>query len=119
MSNSLILLIEDNKSISDALSWALEYEGYKVITATNGKEALSILQDDPLPNLIFLDLMMPILDGFEFRKRQQEDPRLSQIPTVIISAKNADAITPSSGELFLAKPFDLNKFYMILRKYCN
>ena len=116
----LILLVEDNDSVREALAGALEYVGYLVVTARNGQEALTLLEKVPLPLIIFLDLMMPVLDGFEFREKKKLNPRLKNIPTIIASAKtNLEKIERMPNESFLSKPFELNDLLSLIKKYCD
>ncbi|MCE0722898.1 MULTISPECIES: response regulator [Legionella] len=113
-----ILLIEDNNAVSEALVWALDYAGYMTVTVRDGQEALNMLEKDPLPAIIFLDLMMPVLDGFEFRERKKTSQRIRNIPTIITSAKtNLEKMEKMPHETFLSKPFDLNDVFQILNKY--
>lgn len=81
-----ILIVEDENPIRDVITEILEDEGYRVASATNGLEALTYLQQHTHPRLILLDLGMPIMTGWEFREHQQRDPRLADIPVVIMSA---------------------------------
>jgi CheY-like chemotaxis protein len=86
-SQNYILVIEDDQFIRELMREILEAEGYNVATATDGQDAIDQLKKtDVLPFLIMLDLMMPIKDGFTFRKEQQADPRLRGIPVVVLSA---------------------------------
>ncbi|KTC93418.1 response regulator [Legionella cincinnatiensis] len=113
-----ILLIEDNNSVREALVWALEYAGYLVVTVRNGEEALSFLEKNPLPFVIFLDLMMPVLDGFEFREKKRANQQIKNIPTIIASAKtNLEKVEGMQYESFLSKPFELNDLLGLIRKY--
>lgn len=82
-----ILVVDDDQGIRESLGAVLEGEGYRVRLAANGEAALGVLRSDPaLPDLILLDLMMPVMDGWQFRSRQLQDQRLREIPVVIISA---------------------------------
>jgi CheY-like chemotaxis protein len=84
---SKILIIEDDSDIRRHLKRLLESEGYTVEQAENGQAALDLLAlSTALPSMIILDLMMPVMDGFEFRERQQLDPRLSKIPILVMTA---------------------------------
>ncbi|KTD63549.1 sigma 54-dependent response regulator [Legionella santicrucis] len=113
-----ILLIEDNNSVREALVWTLEYAGYLVATVRNGEEALSFLENNPLPFVIFLDLMMPVLDGFEFREKKRTNQQIKNIPTIIASAKtNLEKVERMQYESFLPKPFELNNLLELIRKY--
>jgi CheY-like chemotaxis protein len=86
---SRILLVEDDLDIREALREVLVYEGYEVTLAINGHEALEQLKsksDGGLPQLILLDLMMPVKDGLGFLQEQQANSRLAPIPVVLMSA---------------------------------
>src|SRR4051812_42751331 len=74
-----VLVVDDDPTIRDALHMILEAEGYHVETAANGAEALSCLREGQPPCLIVLDLMMPVLNGWQFRNLQRQDPALSEI----------------------------------------
>src|SRR5438270_7170536 len=81
-----ILLVEDDAATREALALILGTEGYRVTGAANGAEALGVLRSAPPPDLILLDLMMPIMDGWQFRREQVRDAALSAIPVVVLSA---------------------------------
>lgn len=81
-----ILLVDDNSDILEVIRVILETEGYRVATASNGVEALEQLRDGLVPQLIILDLSMPVMNGWEFRDQQLADPALRDIPTIIYSA---------------------------------
>jgi CheY-like chemotaxis protein len=85
-----ILLVEDDADVSDALAEILQLEGYEVALAFNGSEALGYLRQNPPPCVILLDLMMPIMDGYEFLNRRSGVPDLSAIPVFCISAGTMD-----------------------------
>lgn len=81
-----ILLVDDNSDILEVIRVILETEGYRVATASNGVEALEQLRDGLVPQLVILDLSMPVMNGWEFRDQQLADPALRDIPTIIYSA---------------------------------
>ena len=82
-----ILVVDDDLDIREALGAVLEGAGYRVLLATNGEHALAMLgSGQARPDLVLLDLMMPVMDGWQFRSRQLQDSRLREIPVVIISA---------------------------------
>lgn len=85
-SSPVILLVEDEPAIRALLCIALEDEGYHPVSAINGQDALDYLRHHPPPQLIILDLMMPVMDGWAFRAAQQQDPRLASIPVIVLSA---------------------------------
>jgi len=81
-----ILIVDDDVDIRETISLILEDEGYAVASAANGEEALRYLRSHPSPSLILLDLMMPGMDGVEFRAEQQRDAQLSGIPVIVVTA---------------------------------
>jgi CheY-like chemotaxis protein len=82
-----VLIIEDDEGVRESIAGLLRDEGYAVDTASDGAEALAKLSSEPYPTLIVLDLMMPGMPGEEFRAHQLSDPKLADIPVIIISAK--------------------------------
>jgi CheY-like chemotaxis protein len=104
-----ILIAEDELSIATLLRDTLEDEGYTVILAANGEEALDILQT-ARPALVLTDVMMPLLDGFALCRAIQSDPANQAIPVIVMSA----VVGPPAGDGcrytgFIKKPFDLQK----------
>ena len=117
-----ILVVDDDASIREALSDLLGDEGYRVTTATNGAEALTLLRRPELlrPCVILLDLMMPVMNGQEFYAEQQRDPALARIPIVVISADGNIALKAAAfGGEFLPKPVRLETVLGVLGRLCN
>src|SRR5262249_47802927 len=83
----MILIVEDDEGVQYALANLLREEGYDVETANDGVQALKRLADGPPPSLILLDLMLPEMDGIEFRARQLADRQYARIPVVVVSAR--------------------------------
>ena len=82
-----ILVIEDDQLIRETLSEVIEYEGFAVATAAHGGEGLSWLQDHAQQACaVLLDLMMPVMDGFEFLRLKDSNPSLASVPVVVITA---------------------------------
>jgi len=100
-----ILVVEDDPEILGALSGLLEEEGYDVQSTADAREALERLRSGPTPELIILDLMMPGMDGWEFRTIQRADPHLASIPVVAISADTSSKAAAIDATSFLRKPF--------------
>lgn len=117
----VVLVVDDDESIRESLADLLGDEGYRVQTATNGAEALSLLRPPAQlrPCVILLDLMMPIMNGQEFYAEQQSDPSLATIPIVVISADKNLALKVSgiNGE-FLPKPVRLETVLGVLGRHC-
>lgn len=116
-----ILVVEDDLAIRETIAELLQDEGYSVSCASNGAEALDRLASGDAPNLIVLDLMMPVMDGWAFRSVQRDDPRLSAIPVLVLSAGHgvdSRAVAGLGAEAFLPKPFDLSKFVDAVHRLC-
>jgi CheY-like chemotaxis protein len=101
-----ILVVEDNDAVREVLVLLLAGEGYATSEARNGREALDRLRRGPSPDLILLDLLMPVMDGHEFRRRQLEDAVLAPVPVVILSAVAgvAEAADALGGRVYIRKP---------------
>lgn len=113
-----ILVVEDNREIQDSLKMALEVEGYDVFTADNGKEGMDQLAKMAPPCLILLDLMMPVMNGWEFVEEINKDMLLSTIPIVVVSAFGDKKGTPKS-EGYIQKPIDLDALLNTVSKHCG
>jgi signal transduction histidine kinase len=99
-----ILLVEDDYAIRDALQGILEDEGYAIVTAENGHQALERLRSQRAPDLILLDLRMPVMDGWQFRAEQKSDPALAGIPVLAISADGSAKAAAIDAQAYLRKP---------------
>lgn len=113
----VVLLVEDDLDALEALGDLLESHGYGVLSAHHGAEALQLLKESPLPRLIVLDLLMPTMDGWEFRSRQKSDPRIAGIPVVVVSASSTSR--PIDADLVLRKPVDVDRLLQTVAKHCN
>ncbi len=119
-----VLIVDDNRSVSEPLADVLVEEGYMAICLDNGREALHYLRTAPsLPSLILLDLMMPVMDGWTFRSTQLSDPRLNPIPIAVMTAgvefMYVDQVAHMDAVAFLAKPLDVNRVLAIVDRYCS
>lgn len=117
-SDQYILLVEDDLDISEAIQSILEEENYKVKATFNGKEALEYLNiAENIPSLILLDIMMPHMNGYEFREAQLQNPKIVNIPTIILSAagKHEDIEKFNFTEC-LKKPLDLETLIDMVKK---
>ena len=113
-----ILLIEDEVDIRTILKDALEWEGYRVYTASNGKEGMEILLEMPTPCLILLDLMMPVMNGWEFADALETYRAYADIPIVTLSAfSDPEKRIRASGSI--KKPVDLDVLFALVRKHCG
>ena len=112
-----VYVVEDDTELRHTIGEALEAQGYAVVSAANGTEALEALRrDDARPCLILLDLMMPVMDGYEFRKEQRADPALAGIPVVVISAHARNGF---DADMFLPKPVALRRLLAVIAQYCK
>jgi DNA-binding response OmpR family regulator len=102
----LIVVVEDNQDINDLLSSILEEEGYRVISVTDGREAVEAAREHR-PDLITLDLALPGKDGWAIARELQEDPTTEHIPILVISAYTRDLDAPLRRQVdrIISKPF--------------
>jgi CheY-like chemotaxis protein len=113
-----ILVVEDDHDVRVTLRAVLEEEGYAVFTATNGRDALDLLErEEPRPGLILLDLMMPIMDGWQFAALLKANATLAAIPFAVASAV-ARYEAPSRAIAILNKPLDLDALLELAQRYC-
>jgi len=108
MTHPLVLVVDDDPDILDAICDILEGEGYRVARARHGVEALERVDAEP-PAIILLDLMMPVMDGLAFAQALRERPGKEGIPIVVISADgNPQRAASVDAAGYLAKPFDID-----------
>jgi CheY-like chemotaxis protein len=116
-----VLIVEDDADLREMMAQLLTLEGYQIETVANGREALDYLNEAPRPDVILLDLMMPIMDGWEFRKRQQNDPALADVPVIVLTA--LDQAQARASDLkdvdFLKKPLDFDRLLELVRRRCQ
>jgi CheY-like chemotaxis protein len=113
-----ILLAEDDDDLREAMLDTLEDAGYRVVAVPNGQEALSWLHEtEQLPSLILLDLMMPVMDGWQFREAQRNDPKAATVPVVILSAMGTH---PSIEAVeYLKKPTKVAPLIAVVERFCG
>jgi CheY-like chemotaxis protein len=104
-----LLVVEDDDMIREALTELLRDEGALVTPASNGREALQELRSGRAPDLILLDLMMPVMDGWEFRVDQRADPALASIPIIAMSADMSAKARAIAADAYLRKPLDFSE----------
>jgi CheY-like chemotaxis protein len=110
-----ILLVEDDEIVRRAIQMVLEWEGYQVDCASNGQEALDMLRAGARPGLILLDVMMPVLDGGQFREEQKRDPELASIPVIVVSAASFAASVDAVS--LVRKPFEVEELLNAIRDH--
>lgn len=104
-----LLLIDDDPNLILLVKDYLEFRGYEVVTAENGREALEVLEQD-IPDMIICDVMMPEMDGYSLVKHVREDPRTNWVPVLFLSAKgqSQDRVKGLStgADVYMVKPFE-------------
>jgi CheY-like chemotaxis protein len=114
-----VLIVEDDADLRDMMAQLLSLEGLNAATVANGREALEYLHEAGRPDVILLDLMMPVMDGWEFRRRQQADPSLSSVPVIVLSALDPARAADVNANAFLKKPLDFDRLLALVRSYCR
>ena len=109
-----ILLIEDDELLRGAMKMVLEWEGYRVACAGDGGEALDYLRGGERPSLILLDIILPGMDGRQFREEQRRDPALAAVPVVVVSA--LDAADCPEAAAHVRKPFAPQELLEAIRR---
>ena len=113
--DSKILIIDDNQDVLSVLSLLLEMQGFSVSTAQDGLEGLDRMKTDDHISLVLLDLCMPVMDGWEFLRRKTNDPRIAEIPVIVISAVSPDSL--DGVEAVLRKPVDVEALINVVRRH--
>jgi CheY-like chemotaxis protein len=117
----LILIVDDDVDVATSMADVLEAEGYRVTLAANGKEALDVLRREDDPDLILLDVMMPVMDGWRFREEQQKLPAVASIPVITVTAdgnarQKAAAMKAAD---YLEKPFTVDRLLDVVERVCG
>lgn len=114
----LVAIVEDDAEFRNMLRELLEEEQYQVIAVGNGAEALSALRTERVPNVILLDVSMPVMDGFDFLRYRNDDPRLSAVPVVLVTnAKPHERPTIGVNDV-VRKPIDIDEILFAIKRYC-
>ena len=119
--SKLVLVVDDDQDIREAISEALEDDGVSSTTASDGKAALECLRNGTKPCVILLDMMMPVMDGWRFRELQRDDPALANIPVIVLTA-HADAASTAErmgAAGYLKKPIRLGELYDAVSRFCE
>jgi len=110
-----ILVVDDEADIRDSLRDALEDEGYTVLVAANGRDALAQLPRLKPPCAIILDIIMPVMNGVDFYATMQADPRYADVPVIV---STSDASRAPSGVFIMKKPLRVDRLLSALTKLC-
>lgn len=115
-----LLIVDDDEDLRCSISEALESAGFVVTVAANGREAFARLSTDVLPDVILLDLLMPVMNGWQFCEERKKDPKLADIPIIAMSAAvSKDPWSPYYLDVndFVAKPIELDDLFAKLEGY--
>ena len=120
VSHCPVLIVEDDADLREMMAQLLSLEGFRTATVANGREAIEYLHgaDGEKPDVILLDLMMPVMDGWEFRRLQQADPAVKDVPVIVLSALDATRAAGVNAQAFLKKPLDFDRLLQLVREYC-
>lgn len=108
-----VLVVDDDRGVRESLVELFEAEGYDVCSAANGLEALECMKR-ARPSMVILDLMMPVIDGWELYERMKSDPALCSIPVCVLSAARAKL---PDAEYVLQKPITPTRLLEVIRKH--
>ena len=111
-----ILVADDEQAITELVAFALEMEGYLVIQAPDGPEALRLTKLEH-PDLAMVDIMMPGLDGREVSRRIKADPETADIPVLLFSAAPNPDLSQARADGFMPKPFDVTSLVDTVKRY--
>lgn len=114
-----VLVVDDDYDIREVVSATLEDAGFSVDSAANGQEAIDKLEqavNSPArPCLILLDMMMPVMNGWQFLEKRAQSPQLMKIPVLVVSAS---AVAPEQVDGFLRKPLEIDSLLDKVGEYC-
>lgn len=113
-----VLVVDDDDEVRDMVAAVLTKRGYTLATARDGREALELLRT-LRPELIFLDVRMPIVDGAEFRQAQRRNKEWIRIPTVVMTGVDDEPVLDPGVELALRKPIRTAELLEIVRRHCE
>ena len=109
-----LLVVEDSSLVRGGMKMLLEWEGFRVSGAADGREALERLRQPDRPHLILLDLSMPVLNGWQFLEEQRRDPELAAIPVLVVTGHGEQAPPGVAG--LLNKPFEPEQLLEAIRR---
>jgi CheY-like chemotaxis protein len=112
----VVLVVDDDLDIRETLREVIEAEGFQVSCAANGAEAMHLLGSGMRPDLIILDLMMPVMSGWEFLAKMRGDEALASIPVAVVSASGGKT-PPVGATCFFRKPIELDTILGLVREH--
>ncbi len=114
---SVVLLVEDDRELREMMTLLLDSCGIRVRTASNGLAALMQARQEPLPRVVLLDLMMPVMDGWEFRRRQLADATIAHIPIIVVSALSPVHYLNLEPAAVIPKPCDFGRLIDVVGRF--
>jgi DNA-binding response OmpR family regulator len=117
--SATVFIVEDDLDTREMLEQFLLMQGFEVETASNGKVALDRLNGGVRASVILLDLMMPVMDGWQFRREQTRVQALARIPVIVVSAAGRERLEQIDADDYLAKPVDLDELLARVSQYCQ
>jgi CheY-like chemotaxis protein len=114
-----VLIADDDQDILETVGLVLRHKGYRVLTAPDGELALALLRTGERPSLIMLDLMMPSMNGWQFRTEQSKDPELARIPVVAFTGARPGERNDLAHIEQLQKPVSLDRLLETVERYCG
>lgn len=114
-----MFVVEDDPDTREMLCRFLEIQGYHVESASNGKLALERLNAGAPASVILLDLMMPVMDGWQFRREQITTTGIAHIPVIVVSAAGRERLEQIDADAILSKPVDLDELLARVTQYCQ
>ena len=123
LKNKKILIIDDDMRNLFALSGALQKKGMEIFKAINGKKALEMLDNDPAIDLILMDIMMPVMDGYDTMRAIRAQIRFKDLPIIALTAKamkddRGKCISAGAND-YLTKPIEINKLFSLIRVWLS
>ena len=113
-----ILIVEDEPALRSLLAELLSSRGYRVAMSENGEAAVTYLNSNRAPRLILLDLMMPVMNGWELRDSMLANPKWREIPVAILSALD-DVPRALKFVAYIGKPVDIGRLFAVVTEYCD
>jgi len=114
-----VLVIDDDPGIRRLMTSFLKLEGFAPVTAANGKEALAYLRNGGVVHVILLDLRMPVMDGWTFRREQRRDPAIADIPVVVLSGADAEHAPELAAAAWFDKPVSVSQVISVIPRLCG
>jgi CheY-like chemotaxis protein len=114
-----ILVVDDDPNLVRLMTKFLKLEGFAPVPAANGQEALEYLRAGGLAHVILLDLRMPVMDGWTFRRHQKQEPDIADIPVVVLSGVDSDRVHELDAAASFHKPVSFPEVVGVVRRLCE